>query len=255
MTTALGIDIGGSGIKGARVDVGSGDLVSRRVKYKTPEGGYPEDIMGVVATIVDDLGAKREETIGVTVPGVIHHGRTLLAANLAQEWTDLPAQELFSQTLGRKTHLVNDADAAGLAEVTFGAAQGVSGLVMVITLGTGIGSALLYDGVLIPNSELGHLELEGTDAEHRASTAAREREGLTFEQWGGRLTHYFSHLEKIFSPELFVIGGGVSKQSSEFFPHVTVRTPMVPAALLNNAGIVGAALFAHERETHSPSHF
>lgn len=250
MTTALGIDIGGTGIKGARVDVETGELTSDRVKYPTPEGGHPGDVLDVVERILTDLGSASSDTLGITFPAVISHGHTMSAANVSADWINLPAEQLFCDSLERTVHFVNDADAAGLAEVTFGVAAGIPGMVMVITLGTGIGSAILYNGVLVPNSELGHLELGGTDAEHRASNSAREREGLSFEQWGSRLTHYFSHLEKLFSPDLFVIGGGVSKQSEEFFPHVTIQTPLVAAGLLNNAGIVGAALFAAERDSH-----
>jgi polyphosphate glucokinase len=251
MTHALGIDIGGTGIKGARVDIQTGELVSERIKYPTPDGGHPGNVLDVVETILNDLGMGSAETLGLTFPAVISHGRTMSAANVSPDWIGLPAEQLFSDSLGRGVHFVNDADAAGLAEVTLGAARGISGLVMVLTLGTGIGSALIQDGVLIPNAELGHLELDGTDAEHRASNAAREREGLSFEQWAVRLTRYFSHLEKLFSPEMFVVGGGVSKQHSEFFPLIAIDTPIVPAALLNNAGIVGSALYATQCERAS----
>lgn len=250
MSDAIGIDIGGTGIKGARVDVTTGTLLSERIKYPTPEGGHPGDILDVVELILGDLGATKNETLGVTFPAVISHGHTMSAANVSADWIGLPAQQLFTDSLGRAAHFVNDADAAGLAEVTFGAARGISGLVIVLTLGTGIGSAFIFDGQLIPNAELGHLEIDGTDAEHRASNAAREREGLSFEQWAVRLTRYFSHLEKLFSPELFVVGGGVSKQHSEFFPLITIDTPLQPATLLNNAGIVGGALFASTASAH-----
>jgi len=251
MTHALGVDIGGTGIKGARVDVHTGELVSERIKYPTPDGGHPGDVLDVVETILNDLGMDATETLGLTFPAVISHGRTMSAANVSPDWIGLPAEQLFSDSLGRGVHFVNDADAAGLAEVTFGAARGISGLVMVLTLGTGIGSALIQDGILIPNAELGHLELDGTDAEHRASNAAREREGLSFEQWAVRLTRYFSHLETLFSPEMFVVGGGVSKQHSEFFPLIAIDTPIIPAALFNNAGIVGSALYATQCERAS----
>lgn len=246
MTQALGIDIGGTGIKGGLVDLETGKLLSDRIKYLTPEGGRPGDILDVVGSIVGQLGGP-ELPLGITFPAVISHGSTMSAANVSSEWIGLPAEDMFSRTLGRPVRFVNDADAAGLAEVTYGAARGEQGLVMVITLGTGIGSAMIYDGVLIPNTELGHLEIDGADAERRASSVAREREGLTFEQWGLRLTRYFAHLERLFSPDLFVIGGGVSKQSDEFFPFIRVETRLVPAELRNNAGIVGSALFATQR--------
>lgn len=248
MTTAIGIDIGGTGIKGGRVDVSTGELISDRVKYSTPEGGRPKDILATVSTLLSDLGGANE-TLGVCFPAVISGGRTMSAANVSEEWIGLPAEDLFSETIGRRAYFVNDADAAGLAEAHYGAAAGVPGLVMVITLGTGIGSALIHDGVLIPNAELGHLEIDGDEAERRASSVAREREGLTFAQWGVRLTRYFSHLERLFSPSLFVIGGGVSKQSDQFFPFIDIETPFVPARMRNNAGIAGAAYFATGRES------
>jgi len=248
VTFAIGIDIGGTGIKGGRVDVSTGELVSDRVKYPTPAGGRPDDILAVVRTLLADLGGGHEP-LGVCFPAVISGGRTMSAANVSDEWIGLPAERLFSDALGRRAHFVNDADAAGLAEARYGAAAGVPGLVVVITLGTGIGSALIHDGVLIPNAELGHLDIDGDEAESKASSVAREREGLTFAQWGVRLTRYFSHLERLFSPSLFVIGGGVSKQSDEFFPFIDIKTPIVPARMRNNAGIAGAAYFASGRES------
>ena len=248
MTHALGIDIGGTGIKGGLVDLEGGHLLSDRIKYPTPEGGRPGEILGVVEAIVDQLDGP-DLPLGITFPAVISHGSTMSAANVSADWIGLPAEELFSGSLSRPVHFVNDADAAGMAEVTYGAARGADGLVMVITLGTGIGSAMISEGVLVPNTELGHLELDGEDAERRASSVAREREGLTFEQWGLRLTRYFAHLERLFSPDLFVIGGGISKQSDEFFPFIRIDTPMVPAALRNNAGIVGSALLAAQRDS------
>lgn len=248
MTHALGIDIGGTGIKGGLVDLDSGHLISDRIKYQTPDGGRPGDILEVVETIVGQLQGP-DLPLGITFPAVISHGSTMSAANVSAEWIGLAAEDLFSRQLGRPIHFVNDADAAGIAEVTYGAARGANGLVLVITLGTGIGSAMIFDGVLVPNTELGHLEVDGEDAERRASSVAREREGLTFEQWGSRLTRYFSHLERLFSPDLFVIGGGISKQSDEFFPFIRIDTPMVPAALRNNAGIVGSAWLATQRDS------
>lgn len=244
MTSAIGIDIGGSGIKGARVDVATGELVSARIKYPTPPGGRPDDILATVETILQDLESSREELVGVCFPAVVRHGVTMSAANVSPEWIGFPAERHFADTLDREVHFINDADAAGFAEARLGAARNVAGLVIVITLGTGIGTALISDGVLVPNAELGHLELDGADAELRASNAAREREGLSFEHWAERLTRYLSHLEMLFSPDLFVIGGGVSKEHAEFFPFLRVSTPIKPAELLNNAGIVGAAVLA-----------
>jgi polyphosphate glucokinase len=244
MTHALGIDIGGTGIKAALVDSKTGELVSERIKYATPDGGHPGDVLDVVELLISELDADQTAPLGVCFPAVVRHGVTLSAANVSSDWIGLPAESLFAEALSRPLSFLNDADAAGYAEAQFGAARNVSGMVIVITLGTGIGSALIHEGTLVPNSELGHLELGGTDAEHRMSNAAREREGLSFEVWGARLTHYFSHLEKLFTPDLFVIGGGVSKQHDEFFPHIAIETPVKPAQLFNNAGIVGSALFA-----------
>ena len=244
MSTAIGIDIGGTGIKGARVDLRTGDLVSERVKYPTPEGGHPGDVLDVVAQILSDLDGRVDDHTGVCFPAVVTHGVTRSAANVSSDWIDFPAATTFAQTLARDIHFVNDADAAGVAEAHFGAARNVPGLVIMLTLGTGIGSAFLINGVLVPNTEIGHLELDGFDAEQRASNAAREREGLDFETWSGRLSRYLQHLEKIFSPDLFILGGGISKQHEEFFPLIDINTPLTPAALLNNAGIVGAAYLA-----------
>jgi polyphosphate glucokinase len=244
VTTAIGIDIGGTGIKGARVDISSGELVSERVKYETPEHGHPGDVLDVVEQILSDLEGTPDDHTGICFPAIVTHGITRSAANVSADWIDLPAAAMFADSLQRDIHFVNDADAAGVAEAQFGAANGVSGLVIVITLGTGIGSAFLMDGTLVPNTELGHLELDGTDAERRASNAAREREGIDFDAWAIRLTRFLGHVEKIFSPDLFLIGGGVSKQHEEFFPLINIQTPLKPAALLNNAGIAGAAYLA-----------
>lgn len=244
MTRAIGIDIGGTGIKGAIVDLDAGELVSDRIKHPTPEGGEPEAIIETVAHLVDELGGDDIAHIGVCFPAIVRDGRTMSAANVSDRWIGLDADALFSEALGRDIHFVNDADAAGYAEAISGAARDQRGLVIMTTLGTGIGSAFIYDGVLIPNTELGHLELDGRDAESWAANSAREREGLSFEQWAARLTRYYRHVEFLFSPDLFVIGGGVSKLHGEFLPLIDVETPMVPAALRNNAGIMGAAALA-----------
>jgi polyphosphate glucokinase len=254
MALALGIDIGGTGMKGALVDLDAGELAGERVKLPTPDGGEPEAIIATVRDLADELadisGVALDDVshIGVCFPAVVLHGRTMSAANVSERWIGLDADTLFGEALGRDIHFVNDADAAGFAEAAFGAARGQRGLVLMTTLGTGIGSALIYDGALVPNSELGHLELDGRDAETWAANSAREREDLSFADWAVRLTRYYGYLEKLFSPDLFVIGGGVSKQHEEFVPLIAVRTPIVPAALRNNAGIIGAAALASEHQ-------
>lgn len=241
---AVGVDIGGTGIKAALVDVRSGELLSDRVKLPTPAGGEPEAIAEVVVELVGQLDPKQKAPVGVTFPAIVKHGRTLSAANVSKRWIDFEAEAFFEEHLGRPIHFVNDADAAGIAEDHWGAAKDVDGLVILTTLGTGIGGALIYKGVLVPNAELGHLELDGHDAESRASNKVREAEGLTYEQWAERLQRYYAHLEFIFSPDLLVVGGGVSKSADKFLPLLDLRTPIVPATLRNNAGIMGAAALA-----------
>jgi len=242
---ALGIDIGGTGIKGALVDVSSGELLSERMKIPTPEGGEPQDIVDTVERLVEQLGAPgRRIPLGVCFPAVIADGVTLSAANVSKAWIGLDAERLFERALGRDIHFVNDADAAGYAEARYGAAKHSKGLTILTTLGTGIGSALIHDGVLIPNSELGHLEIGGVDYETKASNSAREREDLSWEDWAARLQLYYSQLERLFSPRLFLVGGGVSKEYRSFLPLLTLKTPIMPAALRNNAGIMGAAALA-----------
>lgn len=242
----IGIDIGGTGIKGAVVDLGTGELVTERFKVRTPEGGRPDDILHateeVLADIDQRMGAKLP--LGVCFPAVVKHGRTLSAANVSDEWIGLDAEQRFEEALGREIHFINDADAAGYAELRYGAAAGVDGLVILTTLGTGIGSALIYDGVLVPNSELGHLEIDGHDAERRAAYSAMERESLTWEKWAKRLQRYYSHLEFLFSPDLFIVGGGVSKQHEQYLPLLDLKTPILPAVHRNNAGILGSAALA-----------
>ncbi|PRY70292.1 polyphosphate glucokinase [Glaciihabitans tibetensis] len=244
MTRAVGIDIGGTGIKGAVVDTDTGELLSERIKLSTPEGGEPADIVATVLEIITTLDVDPTVPVGVCFPAVVIHGTTMSAANVSDKWIGLEAEALFEKALGRDIHFVNDADAAGIAEVLFGAAKGEKGLVILTTLGTGIGSAVIYDGVLVPNSELGHLEIDGKDAESRASYAAKERGELSYPRWAKRLQRYYSHVEMLFSPDLFIVGGGVSKHYDEFLPLLELRAPIVPAALRNNAGILGAAALA-----------
>lgn len=243
-TLPFGIDFGGTGIKGAPVDLDSGDFAAERVRIRTPQPSTPEAVAEVLTEL---LGQFPESTgpVGVTVPGIVRHGVVHSAANIDGSWLGVDADALFTAATGRDVHVVNDADAAGLAEVRYGAAAGRRGLVVLTTLGTGIGSALVHDGVLVPNSELGHLEIDGHVAEHRASNRARESEDLSMEEWAGRLTTYFRHLERLLSPDLFLVGGGISKRAEEFVPLLDLDTEIVPAALLNRAGVVGAALHAH----------
>jgi len=244
-TLAVGIDIGGTGIKGALVDVGTGELVSERVKVATPDGGDPDAVLAAVAELVAGFGPDADGVpLGVCFPAIVRRGRTMSAANVSRRWIGLDAEALFEQTLHRGIHFVNDADAAGVGESRFGAARGTDGLVIMTTLGTGIGSAFLYDGVLVPNTELGHLEIDGVDAESRASYAAKERDELDWAPWAARLQRYYSRVEFLFSPELFIVGGGVSKHYEEFLPLLELETPIAPAVLRNNAGILGAAWLA-----------
>lgn len=243
---AIGVDIGGTGIKAALVDVRTGTLASERVKMSTPPGGEPQDILAATQQLIVDIAAPPSVPVGVAFPSIIRHGRTLLAANISDAWLNLEAEKLFETGLGRPISFVNDADAAGLAEVRYGAARNQPGLVIMTTLGTGIGGALIYNGVLIPNAELGHLEIDGHDAESRASNAVREKHHLSWKKWARRLQRYYSHVEMLFSPELFIVGGGVSKYADEFLPLLTLRTPIVAATLRNNAGILGAAALAWE---------
>jgi len=244
-TLAVGIDIGGTGIKGALVDVKHGELVGDRVKVPTPDGGDPDAVLAAVASMVDEMGRDAEGVpVGVCFPAIVHHGRTMSAANVSKRWIGLEAEKLFEAALDRGIHFVNDADAAGVAEAKFGAAKGVDGLVIVTTLGTGIGSAFLYDGVLIPNSELGHLQISGRDAEHLAAYSVKEREELDWATWAERLQTFYGTVEFLFSPDLFIVGGGVSKNHEEYLPLLQLATPIVPAELRNNAGILGAAWLA-----------
>ena len=238
----LGIDIGGSGIKGAPVAVSTGELTAERHRIETPQPATPDAVADVVARVVDHFGW--EGPIGTTFPAVVRDGVVFTAANVDKSWIGTDAAKLFGARTGRDVVVMNDADLAGVAEMRFGAGKGVKGEVVMITLGTGIGSALFYDGVLVPNTELGHLELDAQDAEALASGRAREEDDLSWKAWAKRVSAYLHSLEDLLWPDLFIIGGGVSKRAEKFVPHLDIRTPVVPAALLNNAGIVGAALMA-----------
>ncbi|MDR7313116.1 polyphosphate glucokinase [Nocardioides luteus] len=250
MTTTLpfGIDFGGTGIKGAPIDLATGEFAAERVRVPTPERSTPDAIAEIFVELLGQF-PDYDGKVGVTVPGVVRHGVVHSAANIDKSWIGADADAIFTAATGRDVHVVNDADAAGLAEVRYGAAKGRRGLVIMTTLGTGIGTALLNDGVLVPNTELGHLELDGHDAETRASNIARKREDLSWKQWAKRLQKYYRHLEMLFSPDLFLVGGGVSKESAEFLPLLELDTEIIPAKLLNTAGAVGAALYAEELST------
>ncbi|MFJ8664923.1 polyphosphate--glucose phosphotransferase [Streptomyces sp. NPDC093600] len=244
----FGVDIGGSGIKGAPVDLERGALVEPRHKVLTPQPATPDGVAGCVAEVVENFGWSGP--VGVTFPGVVTGSTIRTAANVDKAWVGIDAGKLIGERLGGlPVTVLNDADAAGVAEMTFGAGQGRKGTVILLTLGTGIGSALFVDGRLVPNTELGHLELKGHDAEKRASTKAKEDEDLSWEHWATRrLQKYLEHVEMLFSPELFIIGGGVSRKADKFLPLIEgIRAEIVPAGLQNNAGIVGAAMAAAGR--------
>jgi polyphosphate glucokinase len=247
MTRGFGIDIGGSGIKGCPVDLDAGAFAAERRRTPTPSPSTPAAVAGVVAEIVASFGdVAADVPVGVTFPAVIQHGVARTAANVDKAWIGTDVAGLLRRELGRPVRVVNDADAAGYAEARYGAAKGVRGTVFMATLGTGIGTALIVDGVLVPNTELGHLEIDGHDAETRAADSARDAEGLTWEQWAKRLTRYFGTIERLFWPDLIVVGGGVSKKADKFLPLLELRTPIVPSTLRNDGGIVGAALLAVE---------
>ena len=246
-TRAVGVDIGGTGIKAAIVDLATGTLRSDRVKVATPQGAEPKDVLAVVLQVLEKLDVLEDAIpLGVAFPAIIKSGRTLSAANVSKNWVGFEAEKFFEDGLGRDIHFANDADVAGVAEMRYGAARSVRGLTILTTLGTGIGTAMIYNGVLIPNSELGHLQRaeHASDFEAYAAYSAMERDALDWEAWSERLQHYYSHLEFLFTPDLFIVGGGVSKHADSFLPLLKLNTPIVPAIHRNNAGIIGAAALA-----------
>lgn len=245
----LGIDIGGSGIKGAVVDLDAGDFATDRLRIATPAESTPANVADVVAEIVEAFADQiGNGPIGITIPAVVTHGMTRSAANIHPSWVDAPAARIFENRLGRPIVLVNDADAAGIAEVKYGAAKDHPGLVLVTTLGTGIGSALIYRGVLVPNTELGHLEIDGHDAETQAAASVRTNLGLSYTEYIPRLQRFYERLESLFWPDLMVVGGGISKNADKFLPFLRLKSPIVPAQLRNRAGIIGAAWLAVEAQ-------
>ncbi len=238
----FGIDIGGTGMKGAPVDLALGDLVGERHRLDTPQPATPAAMAEVASGIVAQFGW--DGPVGIAFPAVVRSGVVHSAANIDRSWIGVDAAALFGDALGRPVRVLNDADAAGVAEMRFGAGQGRSGVVIVVTFGTGIGSGMFVDGVLVPNTELGHLEVDGVDAELRAAASARSREDLSWSAWAKRVERYLAELVKLFSPELIVVGGGASKKADRWLPLVTVGAEVVVADMENNAGIVGAALMA-----------
>jgi len=238
----MGIDIGGSGIKGAPVDLSIGELAEERIRIDTPQPSTPSAVVGVVAEIVAQF--SYQGPVGCTVPSVVKHGVVATAANIDDGWIGLDGRELLERTLRTPVTLLNDADAAGIAELAYGAAKDIPGLVCLLTFGTGIGSALFADGTLVPNTEFGHLEFRGGEAEDYASARIRKDENLSWEDWGVRVGEYLRHLERVISPDLIILGGGVSRRLEKFEQHLDCSTPIVPAQLRNNAGIVGAAVAA-----------
>ena len=241
-TRAIGVDIGGTGIKGAVVDMQAGAMATERVRILTPKPATPDRVVEVVVELLDQIGEPGP--VGVTMPSVVVDGVIHTAANIDQEWLGVDADALFQNATGRPVGVVNDADAAGIAEVRFGAGRDRKGVVVLITLGTGIGSAVFVDGVLVPNTELGHLPLHGADAEDWAAESIREEDDLSWKSWAHRVEKYLTLVDRLLWPQLIILGGGVSKKSDKFLPHIKLRTEVVPAQLHNDAGIVGAALFA-----------
>jgi polyphosphate glucokinase len=244
--SAIGVDIGGTGIKGAHVDTERGMLLTERIRLLTPSPATPTSVADVVCRVVEQIGGQGP--IGLTLPAVVRDGTVETASNIDETWIGTDAVTLFADATRRPVSVVNDADAAGVAEGRFGAGRDVTGVVAVITLGTGIGSALLVDGVLVPNTELGHLPLHHGDAEDWAADSVRENEALSWKKYAERLQAYLELVERVLWPSLFIIGGGVSKKANKFLPLLELRTPVVPASLQNEAGIIGAALFAPRPE-------
>ncbi|ALV44636.1 polyphosphate glucokinase [Arthrobacter alpinus] len=245
----LGIDIGGTAIKYGVVDTATGNLASPIAQLPTPNPATPDAVAGALRKLLAeverwDAALPPDAAAGVAFPAIMRHGTAHSAANISDEWIGMDVNELLGQALGRPVNTINDADAAGLAEASRGAGRGQDGTVLVLTLGTGIGSALVVDGALVPNLELGHLEMGGEKAEARASAVARQRDGLDWTGYAARLQEYLAHVEFLFSPELVILGGGISVRHEEFLPHLSLRTPVVPAQLHNSAGVVGAALAA-----------
>ncbi|MEW7866062.1 polyphosphate--glucose phosphotransferase [Aeromonas diversa] len=238
----LGVDIGGSGIKGCLVDTTTGELIGERHRIPTPQPATPAAIAHTLKALVEHFQWKGP--VGCGFPAIIHHGVAKSAANIDPSWVETDAARLFGEITGQPCFVLNDADAAGLAEMRFGQGKGHEGVVILITVGTGIGTAVFVNGHLLPNTELGHLMLEGMVAEHYCSDAVRKREDLGWGKWGKRFNQYLARLEFLFSPDLFILGGGSAAKIDKFIDRIATRAPLLPAASLNQAGIIGAALYA-----------
>lgn len=246
---AIGIDVGGSGVKAAAVDISTGELVVPRRRVATPQPSTPAAVVAVIAKLVKRIDTEADAAdspIGMGFPAVVIGGQTKTAANVDAGWIDFDAAGALEAALGRRAFVLNDADAAGLAEMRFGAGVGVGGTVLILTLGTGVGSALFFNGQLVPNTELGHMEIRGRDAERRSAAAARTRRGLSWKAWAADLDEHLQAIDRLFWPDLIILGGGISKTPDRFMPFLKVRPPVVPAVLRNDAGIVGAAMAAAE---------
>ena len=239
----FGVDVGGSGIKGGIVDLSTGELVGDRYKIATPQPSTPDAVARTVAEIVEHFDWTGP--VGITLPAVVTNGVARSAANIDKSWIDTDARALFAKAIGTESITVlNDADAAGVAEDKYGGGKGKDGVVVLLTFGTGIGSAVLHNGVLLPNTEFGHMEIDGKEAEHRAALSVKENKDLSYKEWAKEVSKVLETFEALLWPDLFIAGGGISRKSEKWIPHLTNRTPVVPATLLNTAGIVGAALAA-----------
>ncbi|MDT2008766.1 ROK family protein [Rhodococcus opacus] len=239
--TGFGVDVGGSGVKGGVVDLETGELIGDRIKLLTPQPSTPDAVAATVAEIIRQ--AEWDGPVGITLPSVVTGGVARSAANIDKNWIGTDARALFADALGgRLVTVLNDADAAGIAEDALGAGKDAKGVVILLTFGTGIGSAILHNGVLLPNTEFGHMEVDGKEAEHRAASSAKEKKDLSYKEWAAEVTRVLTRFENLLWPDLFIAGGGISRKHEKWIPHLTNRTPVVPAALLNTAGIVGAAL-------------
>jgi len=241
---ALGVDIGGSGVKGAVVNLERGELVGERLRYDTPASSHPEAVAAVVSRIVTDLSWAGP--IGCTFPGIIHHGVVKTSANMDKGWSNTDGKHLLERVTGRSVRLLNDADAAGVAEMEFGAGRNQKGVTIMLTFGTGIGSAIFVDGHLLPNTEFGHLPIRGKDAEHRAAARVKKDEGLSWGAWAERVNEFLGQMEFFFSPDLFIVGGGISRKSEKFMPLLKTNARIVTAQLMNDAGIIGAAMYVQD---------